>query len=190
MLEAAAFGSGSCLLAGENGVPRYVGLLRAVNVGGTGKLPMSDLKAICEDAGFGEVSTYIASGNVVFSSNQTEDEVRNLLELRLHRYAGKKIDVIVRTAAEVADVLTRNPFQHVPGNQVVALFCDAPPPGEADAGVTGLVNEQIVGGVRELFVYYPDGMARTRLRIPAENTGTARNMNTVAKLSGMAGKLT
>ena len=56
-------------------MPRYAVLLRAVNVGGTGKLPMSKLKAMCEDAGFAEVQTYIASGNVVFESRLPEKEV-------------------------------------------------------------------------------------------------------------------
>jgi uncharacterized protein (DUF1697 family) len=49
-------------------MPGYIALLRAVNVGGTGKLPMADLKAMCGDAGFARVQTYIASGNAVFES--------------------------------------------------------------------------------------------------------------------------
>jgi hypothetical protein len=55
----------------------YIALLRAVNVGGTGKLPMADLKAICSDAGFIQVQTYIASGNVVFKSNATPPAQRS-----------------------------------------------------------------------------------------------------------------
>ena len=50
----------------------YVALLRAVNVGGTGKLPMTDLRAMCEEAGFGKVQTYIASGNVLFADGHVE----------------------------------------------------------------------------------------------------------------------
>jgi uncharacterized protein (DUF1697 family) len=52
--------------------------------------------------------------------------------------------------------------------------------------VTGLTNEQVRLGRRALFVLYPDGMAKTRLRIPSEARGTARNMNTIAKLAEMA----
>jgi uncharacterized protein (DUF1697 family) len=59
---------------------KYIALLRAVNVGGTGKLPMSDLKAMCEDAGFSKVQTFIASGNVVFESKQVP--VRSSVTLR------------------------------------------------------------------------------------------------------------
>jgi Protein of unknown function (DUF1697) len=78
----------------------YIALLRAVNVGGTGKLPMSDLKAMCEKAGFGNVRTYIASGNVVFDSQETEGQVKATMEAALAAYAGKPVGVLVRTASE------------------------------------------------------------------------------------------
>lgn len=54
----------------------YIALLRAVNVGGTGKLPMADLKAMCVELGFGKVQTYIASGNVVLQSKLSEAKLR------------------------------------------------------------------------------------------------------------------
>ena len=72
---------------------RYIALLRAINVGGTGKLPMSDLRAICEDAGFARVETYIASGNVLFDGKAAASKVKDELEARLRAYAGKPIDV-------------------------------------------------------------------------------------------------
>ncbi|MCQ9155649.1 DUF1697 domain-containing protein [Acidomonas methanolica] len=167
----------------------YVALLRAVNVGGTGKLPMSVLTGLCEAAGFARVRTYIASGNVVFQSHGTEAQVRSALEERLHAYAGKEIGVVVRTAREIADVFARNPFVDAPGNRVMALFVDAPLPDDPLDGVTGSGNEQIRLGQREFFVFYPDGMADTRLRIPGGRHGTARNMNTVGKLAEMAAAL-
>ncbi|HEV2681218.1 MAG TPA: DUF1697 domain-containing protein, partial [Rhodanobacter sp.] len=83
----------------------YVALLRAVNVGGTGKLPMSELKAMCEAVGFADVRTYIASGNVVFTSKLAEKAVKRALERQLQEYAGKPIGVLVRTAAEMVAVL-------------------------------------------------------------------------------------
>ena len=61
-------------------------LLRAVNVGGTGKLPMSELKAICEQLGFTSVRTYIASGNVVFASRKAESAIKRDLEKALAAY--------------------------------------------------------------------------------------------------------
>lgn len=100
----------------------YVALLRAVNVGGTGKLPMSELKSLCEAAGFANVRTWIASGNVLFTSRLGESAVKTKLEQQLHGYAGKAVGVLVRTAAEMAQVLADNPYPHVPGNRVVAIF--------------------------------------------------------------------
>lgn len=164
----------------------YVALIRAVNVGGTGKLPMTVLAEMCEAAGFSQVRTYIASGNVVFQSDGAEDQVRSALEDRLLAYAGRSVGVVARTASEIADALARNPFADSPGNRVMVLFIDGPLPNDPLDGVTGVKNEQIRLGKRELFVLYPDGMAITRLRIPSEKHGTARNMNTVAKLAEMA----
>ena len=66
----------------------YIALLRAVNVGGTGKLPMAELRAMCESAGFRDVRTYIASGNVVLRSASTAAQVKAALEAPLMRYAG------------------------------------------------------------------------------------------------------
>lgn len=89
---------------------RYIALLRAVNVGGTGKLLMSELKAMCLDAGFSRVETYIASGNVVFESKAAPSRVKAELEGRLHAYAGKRVGVVVRSAPEMRAVLEANPF--------------------------------------------------------------------------------
>ncbi len=164
----------------------YVALLRAVNVGGTGKLPMTTLAQMCEAVGFEKVRTYIASGNAVFRSGGSEAEVRSALESELYTYAGRNVGVIVRTASEIADTLARNPFVASPGNRVMALFVDGTLPADPIDGVTGLKNEQVRLGKRELFIFYPDGMGTTRLRIPSEKQGTARNMNTVAKLAEMA----
>ena len=165
---------------------RYVALLRAVNVGGTGKLPMAELVAMCKAAGFTDVRTYIASGNVVLTSALNESDVKKKLEHRLHAYAGKPVAVMVRTASEMDAVRARNPFPNAPGNRVVAIFLDAPPPAGALAAVTNKKGEQLVCGVREIYVSYGEGMASSRLTIPAAKIGTARNMNTVAKLAQMA----
>jgi uncharacterized protein (DUF1697 family) len=167
----------------------YVALLRAVNVGGTGKLLMSTLAELCEASGFAQVRTYIASGNVVFRSDSSEDRVRSALEDQLRVYAGKNIGVVVRTASEMAEVLARNPFNDAPSNRVMALFVDGPLPSDPFDGVTGAKDEQIRLGNRELFVLYPIEMVTTRLRIPSQAKGTARNMNTVAKLAALAAAL-
>ncbi|MDB5440981.1 MAG: hypothetical protein JWM33_3408 [Caulobacteraceae bacterium] len=167
----------------------YIALLRAVNVGGTGKLPMTELAAMCERLGFTHVRTYIASGNVVFLSDLTEASVKSLLEAELETYAGKPVGVMVRTAKEMAQVLADNPFPERPGNRTIALFLDAPPPADALDKAVGVQNEEMRLGRREIYVFYGDGMADSKLRIPAGKMGTGRNMNTVAKLAAMAAAL-
>ncbi|MDR6289383.1 uncharacterized protein (DUF1697 family) [Inquilinus ginsengisoli] len=166
----------------------FVILLRAVNVGGTGKLPMSDLKALCETAGLADIRTYIASGNVVCRSDKTEAKVKAAVEAALEARAGKPVGVLVRTAAEMAQVLAANPFPDAAPNRTVAIFLDAPPPADALDKATGRQGEEMRLGRREIYVHYGDGMARSKLAIPAAKAGTARNMNTVAKLAEMAGE--
>lgn len=164
----------------------FVALLRAVNVGGTGKLPMSDLKDICEELGFGAVRTFIASGNVVFAFGKSEAAIKTALEKRLQAYAGKPVGVLVRSAAEMAEVLSDNPFPKAAPNRTMALFLDRAPPADTLAGIRGRREEEIRLGRREIYIHYGEGMAKSKLVIPAAKTGTARNMNTVATLARMA----
>ncbi|HEY1125431.1 MAG TPA: DUF1697 domain-containing protein [Sphingobium sp.] len=168
---------------------RYAALLRAVNVGGTGKLPMVDLKRMGEEAGFESVSTYIASGNLIFRSDADETAVRNAIEKRLEAYAGKRVAVHVRTAEELADLVKRNPFPQCPPNRVVAMLIEGAPPADALERVSGRKDEDIALGEREIFIHYGEGQADSRLRIPAAADGTARNMNTIAKLAELTAKL-
>lgn len=167
----------------------FIALLRAVNVGGTGKLPMSELKAICEAIGHGRVRTYIASGNVVFESDKSEAAVKAELEARLADYAGKPMGVLVRTAAEMAAVRDANPFPDKAPNATVAIFLDQPPPADAIDQAVGRADEEMRLGLREIYVHYGPGMGQSKLRIPAARAGTARNLNTVAKLAAMAAEL-
>lgn len=164
----------------------FVGLLRAVNVGGTGKLPMSELKEMCEALGFSAVRTYIASGNVVFTSRKSEPAIKAALEDRLQAYAGKAVGVLVRSAGEMAQVLAGNPFASLAPNRTMALFLDSAPPADALQAVRGRKDEMIALGRREIYIHYGDGMAKSKLVIPAAKFGTARNMNTVATLAKMA----
>jgi len=170
----------------QRAMKTYVALLRAVNVGGTGKLPMAALRSMCEAAGFQQVRTYIASGNVVFASASPAQQVQFTLQAALQRYAGKPVEVQVRTGAEMQAVVTANPFVDAPANRTVAIFLDEPPPANALDGVSGQRDEQIALGQREIYVHYGNGMAQSRLKIPAAKAGTGRNLNTVAKLAEMS----
>ena len=167
----------------------YIALLRAVNVGGTGKLPMAELKSICEACGFKNTKTYIASGNVVFQSSKSETQVKKVLEAALATYAGKPVGVLVRTAAEMAAVAVANPFPEANPSGTVAIFLDAAPPANAATAAVNRTTELIELGLREIYATYPDGMGDSKLRIPAAKVGTARNINTIKKLAEMAAAL-
>lgn len=164
---------------------RYVCLLRAVNVGGTGKLPMAELRAMCEVAGFTDVRTYIASGNVVLRSASTARQVQATLEAAMARYAGKPVAVLVRTAEEMRAVWKRNPFPDGAPNRVIVTFLDRAPTADAIVNISGRADESLALGEREIYVHYGEGMGNSKLKIPAAKAGTARNLNTVATLVEM-----
>jgi uncharacterized protein (DUF1697 family) len=170
-------------------MPAYIALLRAVNVTGNNKLPMAELKSMCERLGFTKVKTYIASGNVVFLSGKPESQVKQALEQAVEAYAGKPIGVLVRTMEEMAAVSSANPFPEMHPSKTLAIFLDSPPASTALGTIANQLNEQLSLGTREIYVYYPDGVGQSKLRSPAATTGTARNMNTVAKLAVMAAAL-
>ena len=164
----------------------YVALLRAINVGGTGKLPMRDLSLLCEGAGFACVKTYIQSGNVVFTSRLAEGKVKAKLEPLLAKQVGKPVGVMIRSAAELASVVKRNPFPRAEPNRLVVMFLDAAPERNALAGLVIPGREQVKLDGREIFVWYPDGQGTSKLKLPLAQIGTGRNLNTVTKLVAMA----
>ncbi len=167
----------------------YIALLRAVNLMGSTTLPMAELRAIAEAVGFKDARTLIASGNLVFASAQSEDEVKRTLEAALERRAGRPIGVMVRTAAEMADVAAANPFSDRPPNKVLALFLDQAPVAEVVETARHRADEEIALGLREIYIHYPLGQGQSRLALPMAKHGTGRNMNTVAKLAEMAANL-
>jgi uncharacterized protein (DUF1697 family) len=170
----------------------YVALLRGVNLIGESTLRMSDLKAIADDLGLGSARTYIASGNLLFLSDQPEEVLRRKLEGELKAHMGKDVRVMLRTAKEMAEVVDANPFTDMSGNRVQAFFMNEAPPADLLSTVRNQAeDERIAAGPREVFVAYGEkGIGKSRLRIPAAEAGTARNMNTVAKLAELAREMT
>ena len=164
----------------------YVAFLRAINVGGTGRLPMADLRQLCEETGFGNVKTYIASGNVVFTSDQRAKLVKSSLEASLEAYADKPIPVILRTALELRAVLDENPFPDADPSKTLAVFLEAKPTADALDKAVGKVDEEASIGEREIYIHYPRGLGQSKFRIPAAKNGTARNMNTIARMLELA----
>ncbi len=167
----------------------YVALLRAVNVAGTGKLPMAELRAMAEGLGLANVRTYIASGNLLFKSDLSECEVKAALEARIEAYAGKYVPIFVRTAAEMSAVSAADPFPDAHGSRHMVYFLDAAPPHDTQQSARDQAGERIALGSREIYVDYGDGIRFTKLKLAATKVGTMRNMNTVAKLVVMMGQV-
>jgi uncharacterized protein (DUF1697 family) len=166
-------------------VTNYVALLRAVNVGGTGKLPMAELKAMGEACGFANARTYIVTGNLLFESALGEAAIKAMLEGKLHAYAGKPVEVFVRTAKELAAIVAADPFPDAHGSRHLVYFQDGPATAELIASCRDINGERLAVNARELYVDYGDGIRFTKLKIPGKTDRTGRNMNTVRKLAEM-----
>jgi uncharacterized protein (DUF1697 family) len=163
----------------------YVALLRAVNVGGR-QLKMDELKRFAGELDLQTPQTFIASGNLLFHSGEEEPLLKRNLQRAITGHMGKPVEVMLRTAAEVADVVAANPFASEPDNRVVAIFLDEAPPADALGQAKNIGDERLALGRREIYVHFPSGQGRSKLRLDAELVGTARNMNTVARLADLA----
>jgi uncharacterized protein (DUF1697 family) len=163
-------------------MPSWIALLRAVNLGGSTTLPMAELRAVAEGIGFARARTFIASGNLLFDADGDEAGVKALLEAAIAARWGRRIPVLVRTPAEMAAVRDACPFADAPGNRVLVTFLDEPPPADLAIRHQG-PGEAVAAGLREVYVRYDQGMARSKLTLGISGVGTARNMNTVARLA-------
>jgi len=163
----------------------YVALLRAVNVAGTA-LPMAELKAICEDLGFEDGKTYIQSGNVLFRSDDSEAAVAAKLDDALGRKFGKRPGVMVRTTEELEAAAANAPFPDAKPNFLLVYFLPEKASTDALEGMVAPDGEEAVVAGREIYVHYPNGSGRSKLKVPALKPGTSRNLNTVRKLAELA----
>ena len=159
----------------------YVALLRGVNLGQR-QLRMEDLREIAGTLGLERPRTYIASGNLLFRSNKREATLKRMLESAIAAHMSASVGVMIRTTEELADAAKANPFAAYPANRVVAIFLDDAPSPDALDQSRNVTDERMALGKREIYIFYPSGQGRSKLRNPAAAAGTARNMNTVAKL--------
>lgn len=167
-------------------MPTHIALLRAVNVGGTGKLPMTDLRTMCENLGFSGVRTYIQSGNVVFDSRAGAPGVKANLEAALAKKLGKPCAVMIRSLAEMQKVERDNPYPKAEPSRLQIVFLDEPPPAEMLSEVKIPGKEQMKAIGREIYIHFPEGMADSKLKVPGAKIGTGRNLNTVRALIQIA----
>lgn len=163
----------------------YVALVRAVNVTGTGKLPKEDLKAMGEACGFDRCRTFINSGNLLFTSKLGEAEAKARIEQRVTDYFGRPSRVYVRSAREMAEAAARNPFADDKPSRVMAHFIDEEPVQSMIDQARDVQGERLALGPRAVYVSYGEGIGKTKLKLPAIKQGTARNMNSVARMAEM-----
>ena len=164
-------------------VTSYVAMLRAVNVSGTGKLPMAELKAIGAGCGFTNVRTFIASGNLLFDSDLEEAEMAKRIGARVERFFGKPVPLFVRSGAEMAEVAANNPFTDDKPSRVMAHFIAEAPTKTMLAEARDVAGERMAVGPRMIYVSCGAGIGKTRLKLPAVRQGTARNLNSVARMA-------
>jgi uncharacterized protein (DUF1697 family) len=176
-------------------VPRLIVLLRGVNLAGRNRVSMPQLREALEEAGFEDVSTYVQSGNVVLSSGKSTNGVaRDVAHLIADRFR-LDIAVVVRTRAQLAKVVERNPLERVATSpkQYQVTFLEKAPGAEVlrklEAAAAG--KERIVHVGRELYAWHPDGVGRSKLAALMSGKGlgvtaTARNWTTVTKLLELA----
>ncbi len=173
-----------------------IAVLRAVNVTGTGKVPMKELKAACEEAGLRDVATYIASGNLVFDHDGTADQAQAIIAGILRdRFGLTKNHTIVRTPDALARALADNPFPDAaldrPASLMLQFLEAVPPEGAAEALAHWAGPERAYLAGDHLYIDYVEGAGRSKL-LPAvlermlKVAGTARNWNTSQKLLEMA----
>jgi uncharacterized protein (DUF1697 family) len=174
----------------------YIGLLRAVNVGGRNQIAMADLRDLMTDLKLANPRTLLQSGNVVFETDSRRAaELESLLETELQRRLNIAADIILRSGEEWRELIARNPFKEEaegdPGRLIVMVLKDAPDPRlvkDLQAGIAG--PELVRAGPKHLYIVYPDGVGRSRLtNAVIERTlrtrGTGRNWNTVLKLGAL-----
>lgn len=162
-------------------------MLRGVNLGGR-KVIMSELREVCEAAGFTEVRTLIASGNLVLKSKLVGSKLEAKLEKVILEGLGLKTDVFVRDLDQLDAVIAANPFKafaKTTANFLVVNFMrGAATKAELEAmAKTALIGEEVRQGEDCLYIKFPQGQGPSKLKMP--KLGTARNWNTVSKLAAM-----
>ncbi|MFI9191494.1 DUF1697 domain-containing protein [Streptomyces californicus] len=172
----------------------YAALLRGINVSGSKRVPMAELRTVLTELGHTGIATYLQSGNAVFRSDgDDENALATALEQALHRRFGFTVDCLVRDGGYLAAVAEACPFPaaELEGRQLHVTYFDRAVDAErfADLEAGGFLPEEFRLGDRCLYLYAPDGLGRSKLaealarpRHVKGLTATTRNWNTVAKL--------
>lgn len=176
---------------------RYVGLLRAVNVGGRSQVAMPDLRHLLTNLGFDDVTSLLQSGNLVFKTDVGSGAtLEAALEAETQKRLGLKTAFFVRSTKEMDAVIASNPFpaeaNRDPSHLLVVFLKDAPRAKAVEALRAAIKGPELVQARgRHAYIVYPAGIGRSRLSNAVIETrlgtqGTGRNWNTVRKLAALA----
>src|SRR3954447_6153470 len=175
---------------------RHIVLLRGINIGSRNRIAMPELRKALEAAGFDDVETYVQSGNVVLSSRRSAAEVARACERQIEQSFGLDIDVVVRTRAQLAKAVERNPLAKVATDpkRYQVSFLSGKPAADVMRKLEEAAAEQkrVVLAGREIYAWHPDGIGRSRLWTLLAGRGLGapappRNWTTVTKLLELAG---
>jgi uncharacterized protein (DUF1697 family) len=170
-----------------------VSMLRGVNVGGHNKIKMDALRALYESLKLRDAKTYVQSGNVIFRTEERDlPRLTKRIEDGIERKFRFRPDVILRTAAEMREVIAKNPFAKRHGiepSKLLVSFLASDPGEEARERVRQMkcAPEELRIEGRELYIYFPNGIGRSKLSPGAlekalKTAGTGRNWNSVTKM--------
>jgi uncharacterized protein (DUF1697 family) len=176
----------------------FVAMLRSVNVAGRNRLPMADLRTLMSGLGFKSVTTYLQSGNIVFSGKGTPKAVGRAIEQQITTGLGLEVPVVVRSRHQLHKTIDSAPFSHPgvdPKTRHVTFLAELPEPNAVEGlvaldGRFGTDQFQVVGC--DVFLHCPGGYGETKLtnaflerRLGV--AATTRNWRTVLALADMAG---
>jgi uncharacterized protein (DUF1697 family) len=176
-------------------MPRQIALLRGINLGSHKRVGMGPLRELLVRLGYGDVRTYLQSGNVVLTSPASPERLQRELEQQIAEELGLETRVLVRTRDELADVIERDPLAGVADNprRYQVSFLSAEPDAEVvrELGRVDVAPERFVVSGREIYTWHPDGIQRSKLnKVLSDRSlgvvATARNWNTVTKLLALA----
>ncbi len=172
----------------------YAAFLRGINVGGHKKVPMGELRAAAEGLGYGGVATYINSGNLVFTATEKAAALEQQLSAAIETTFGFRVDVCVRSLAQLEKILAANPYPDEDASKVTVAFLASRPAAGLEDRLASLATEDepfTIAGT-EVYVHYGQGLGRSALAEKftqlAGVSATVRNVRTVEKVIALASR--
>jgi uncharacterized protein (DUF1697 family) len=178
----------------DGGVTTYVAFLRGINLGSTNKIAMPELRSLAEELGYSDVATYINSGNLVLHTTKKVAAVERELARAISDRFGYRVDVAVRTLAQLEKVLAQNPFPDGNPSQVTVAFLTKAPPPLAKQKVAAIAaeHEPFEFAGKNVYINYSQGLGRSKLAEKFSSiigvSSTARNIRTVEKVIDLGKK--